>query len=280
MLLAHAHTRGPAGKARAYLMWKGVPFEEVAASRDIYMSFIVPRTGVVFVPVLASPDWSEVRRWPRTRHAVPRKEVARRGAGARLIECALARRAHWLHVCAQVVQDTSCIVDYIEARHPARPAIPPSPRRRVVSRLMETFADEWLVMAAMHYRWSFPEQRTYMQMVRPVAPSHPSRCDQCVRHDRARAWVQEFGKMVDPTCSAAEQLKLGARTMRPFAGALTMLGVTDATKAAVRQRARVRFALVCVHARACAVACCCALAHGCVLVLSCGCACVKVPRHT
>ena len=42
-------------------MWKGVPFEEVAASRDIYMSFIVPRTGVVFVPVLASPDWTEVR---------------------------------------------------------------------------------------------------------------------------------------------------------------------------------------------------------------------------
>ena len=40
--------------------------------------------------------------------------------------------------------------------------------------------------------------------------------------------------MVDPTCGAQEQLKLGTRTMRPFAGALPMLGVSDATKAAVR----------------------------------------------
>lgn len=111
------------GKARAYLLWKGVPFDEVAASMEVYMACILPRTGVAFVPVLASADWTDV------------------------------------------VQDTSAIIDYIEARHPARPVIPRTPCRRIVSRLMETFADEWLVIAAMHYRWNFPEQQEYITMV-------------------------------------------------------------------------------------------------------------------
>jgi glutathione S-transferase len=44
------------GKARAYLRWKGVPFEERLATREIYQSIIVPRIGYPMIPVLITLD--------------------------------------------------------------------------------------------------------------------------------------------------------------------------------------------------------------------------------
>lgn len=44
------------GKARAYLRYKDIPFEEVQATRDVYLKVILPRTGVAMMPVLVSPD--------------------------------------------------------------------------------------------------------------------------------------------------------------------------------------------------------------------------------
>ncbi|MEQ9146422.1 MAG: glutathione S-transferase [Parvibaculaceae bacterium] len=44
------------GKARAYLRYKDIPFEEVRATRDVYVNTILPRTGVAMIPVLISPD--------------------------------------------------------------------------------------------------------------------------------------------------------------------------------------------------------------------------------
>lgn len=44
------------GKVRAYLRYKNIPFEEVAATRDVYRDIIIPRTGVRFIPVLISAD--------------------------------------------------------------------------------------------------------------------------------------------------------------------------------------------------------------------------------
>lgn len=44
------------GKARAYLRYKGIPFEEVRATRDVYVKTILPRTGVAMIPVLMTPD--------------------------------------------------------------------------------------------------------------------------------------------------------------------------------------------------------------------------------
>jgi glutathione S-transferase len=44
------------GKARAYLRYKDIPFEEVVASAEVYQKIIVPRTGVRFIPVIISPD--------------------------------------------------------------------------------------------------------------------------------------------------------------------------------------------------------------------------------
>lgn len=54
-------------------------------------------------------------------------------------------------------QDTSEILDALEAREPEPALYPATPVQRVVSYLLELYADEFLILPAMHYRWSFPE---------------------------------------------------------------------------------------------------------------------------
>lgn len=44
------------GKARAYLRFKGIPFDEVLSRREVYRDIILPRTGVRFIPVLVTDD--------------------------------------------------------------------------------------------------------------------------------------------------------------------------------------------------------------------------------
>ncbi|MFT6408050.1 MAG: glutathione S-transferase [Arenicella sp.] len=44
------------GKARSYLKKKGIPFEEVTSTLNIYKNFIIPRTGVRYIPVLQTAD--------------------------------------------------------------------------------------------------------------------------------------------------------------------------------------------------------------------------------
>jgi len=55
------------------------------------------------------------------------------------------------------LQDTSDILDELERRFPEPPIYPPTPRQRVVSYLLELYADEFLILPGLHYRWSFPE---------------------------------------------------------------------------------------------------------------------------
>lgn len=44
------------GKARAYLNWKGVDYEERLATRQVYETIIVPRIGYPMIPLLITPD--------------------------------------------------------------------------------------------------------------------------------------------------------------------------------------------------------------------------------
>ncbi|MGY4830709.1 glutathione S-transferase family protein [Sphaerotilaceae bacterium SBD11-9] len=44
------------GKVRAYLRWKGIPFDEVLATAEVYKQVIVPRVGFPVIPVMATPD--------------------------------------------------------------------------------------------------------------------------------------------------------------------------------------------------------------------------------
>ena len=43
-------------KVRAYLRWKGLPFEEVSASRAVYQQTIIPRIGFPVIPVVETPE--------------------------------------------------------------------------------------------------------------------------------------------------------------------------------------------------------------------------------
>lgn len=55
------------------------------------------------------------------------------------------------------IQDSSVIIDHIEARFPDPSIIPASPVQRFAAYLIEAWGDEWWVPIAMHTRWSYPE---------------------------------------------------------------------------------------------------------------------------
>lgn len=57
----------------------------------------------------------------------------------------------------EILQDTSAIIDALEARHPRPGVVPEGPCQRLVALLLEVFGDEGLLKPAMHYRWNFPE---------------------------------------------------------------------------------------------------------------------------
>jgi len=53
-------------------------------------------------------------------------------------------------------QDSSDIIDKLEARYPEQPIVPAGPKQRITAHLLEMHGDEWLVLSALHYRWSRP----------------------------------------------------------------------------------------------------------------------------
>lgn len=147
------------GKARAYLRYKAIPFEEVLSSAEVYKEVIVPSTGVNYIPVLISPE-------------------------------------------GIAVQDTTEIIDFLEERFPEAPVYPKTPVRRLAALLFELYADEWLVVPAMYYRWWFKD-------------------------DNYDFIVSEFGKTSAPDASAEDQKKMGATIAGFFGGALPALGITE-----------------------------------------------------
>ncbi|MEX0297901.1 MAG: glutathione S-transferase N-terminal domain-containing protein, partial [Kordiimonas sp.] len=56
------------------------------------------------------------------------------------------------------LQDTTVIIDALEQQFPDKPVYPTAPFQRLVSLLMEVYAEEWLILPAMHYRWAFKRQ--------------------------------------------------------------------------------------------------------------------------
>jgi glutathione S-transferase len=55
-------------------------------------------------------------------------------------------------------QDSSEILDRLEARHPTPPLFPQTPLQRIAALLVELYADEFGVAPAMHWRWGTPER--------------------------------------------------------------------------------------------------------------------------
>ena len=149
------------GKVRCYLRKKAIPYREKYPSIITYKRFILPRTGVRFIPVLHTPE-------------------------------------------DQVLQDTTVIIDALEARFPELPVYPDTPRQRFVSLLLELFGDEWLLLPAMHYRWNFPA-------------------------DNDDFLFREFGGLMFPWLPGFVRKKLGRKIARRFQGYIPMLGITEQT---------------------------------------------------
>ncbi len=149
------------GKARAYLRYKGLNWEERPATREVYRSIILPNIGAPIIPVLET-------------------------------------------AAGEYVQDTTDIIDFLEARHPRAPVYPATPLQRLVALLLELYGDEWLLIPAMHYRWSVLDQQYEFIM-------------------------SEFGKLSDPSASFKEQVAIGEKTSRAFSGMVPALGVTEET---------------------------------------------------
>ncbi|MAN45788.1 MAG: glutathione S-transferase [Alphaproteobacteria bacterium] len=101
-----------------------------------------------------------------------------------------------------IVQDTAEIIAHVEAAEQAEPPVMPhGPVQRFVSQLLQLYADEWLVIPAMHYRWTYNEDFAY----------------------------QEFGALSAPDLSKPEQYDVGRKNGQRFKGALPPLGVSATT---------------------------------------------------
>ena len=108
----------------------------------------------------------------------------------------------------EIVQDTTDIIEHIEAAEGlSPPAIPDGPVQAFVAQLLQLYADEWLVIPAMHYRWNYNEDWAY----------------------------QEFGAISAPDRPAPEQYEIGKRNGERFKGALPPLGVSPTTAPAIEQ---------------------------------------------
>lgn len=71
------------------------------------------------------------------------------------------------------LQDTTPILDWLEARHPQGAVLPDDPFQAFFCRLLEDWADEWLWRPALHYRWSFaPDARLLAQRIAAEAMGH------------------------------------------------------------------------------------------------------------
>lgn len=151
------------GKVRSYLRYKRIPYKEIVSTLRVFYRFIIPRTGVRFIPVVQTPD-----------------DV--------------------------VVQDTTEIIDFLEARHPLPAVYPNTPRQKLVALLLELYGDEWLIMPAMHYRWSFWHEQAHIDDV-----------------------LENFGMLLSPMLPRGIRKIAGKRFCKPFAGALPLLGITTRT---------------------------------------------------
>ena len=110
----------------------------------------------------------------------------------------------------EFVQDTTDIIDFVEAREGTASVYPETPKQKLAALLLEFFGDEWLVMPAMHYLWNYlDEQRDFI--------------------------LSEFGRQLKPDASLAEQVAIGGEFSKPFSGSLPVLGVNETTIPAIER---------------------------------------------
>lgn len=103
------------------------------------------------------------------------------------------------------VQDTTDIIDYFEKNAPGPSVYPEGPVQKLAALVLELFGDEWLLIAAMHYRWAYNEDFAY----------------------------QEFGNTAFPTLPPEVRFARGKLAAEKFKGSLPFLGITAKSAPAI-----------------------------------------------
>lgn len=97
----------------------------------------------------------------KVRPALPQKSLWYREVVPNMKEIVRATGVAFIPVLftpdGEAWQDTSTILDRLEAAHPDPPLFPATPVQRIVAYLVELYGDEVGVLPAMHYRWSFAD---------------------------------------------------------------------------------------------------------------------------
>jgi glutathione S-transferase len=95
----------------------------------------------------------------------------------------------------ETLQDSSDILDALEAR------FPDTPRQRLAALLLELYADEFLIMPGLHYRWSFPESEAKARVDFASSTGDPESAGRFA--DQVKLYVQMVGVNAD-TAPAVE----------------------------------------------------------------------------
>lgn len=96
----------------------------------------------------------------------------------------------------RIVQDTADIIAEIETTYPEPSVMPVGPVQLFASLLMQVFADQWLVLPAMHCRWNYNEDWIFTEFGRSAAPDAPRSEQYAIgkqRGERFRAMVPLLG---------------------------------------------------------------------------------------
>ncbi|WP_166422357.1 glutathione S-transferase family protein [Paraglaciecola sp. 20A4] len=101
----------------------------------------------------------------------------------------------------QIVQDTVDIIAHVENVTTGPSVMPKGPIQQLVSLLLQLYADEWLTIPAMHYRWNYNEEWIY----------------------------SEFGRSSAPDASPEEQYRLGKERGQHFRGFVPLMGINEDT---------------------------------------------------
>jgi len=105
------------------------------------------------------------------------------------------------------VQDSTQIIDYVENGEPGASVYPDGCLQKLVALILELFGDEWLLLSAMHYRWTYNEDFAY----------------------------QEFGNASAPELPKEDRFELGKKLASRFKGSLPFLGITEKTAPAIEK---------------------------------------------
>lgn len=103
------------------------------------------------------------------------------------------------------VQDTTDIIDYVEAHAPGPSVYPSGAKQKLAALILELFGDEWLLIAAMYYRWTFNEEFAY----------------------------REFGNALYAKLPAKQRAAKGREDGARFKAFLPLLGITEKTAPAI-----------------------------------------------